>query len=145
MDEIVGATLVHGLLSERRLSEQRQLSSTAAPLSETYRVQVGTDAPTTARIGSPVCYAHGEQLLVLVAAELVDATVIERAGSDGNRHRLRRRDGSQIDADLNPWNHTVALFESADAFRKGVGSGSVAHLRLSVRREDATRRATRLC
>ena len=120
-DEIIEATLTNGWVSDHELLSERH-SRWAGPMSsKTYQVQIGSEAPITARIGRCIEYAPSERLLVLVAtelvaAELVDATVTERARSVGNRHHLQLRDGSQIEVDLNPWNHAIPRFESADTF-----------------------------
>jgi len=98
-------------------SAEAQLLSCQLEVGATLEIRLGGQV-VAGRVGRHVEYTRGTQLLVLASAELADATVTGRVGRTGSRRRLTLVDGSTIELDLNPYNHAVARFKSADAFRQ---------------------------
>ena len=125
-DEVVEATLLNGWISDQFL--QGMTLKTGDASGATFQLQLSSgrrwrpfrgvgSSRVAARIGRHIEYAPEQQLLVLDADRLVDATVQSRVGSIGSRHKLLV-DGSQIELDLNPWNHGLRRIESLDAFHE---------------------------
>ena len=71
-----------------------------------------------ARLGKQVHFDPRQRLLVLAEGVLVLAEVVARAGCVGNRFKVRLVDDkkTKYEVDLNPNNHAVSRFETAEAY-----------------------------